>query len=171
MPADERPAKTRSKKVHPIPRGHHAVAPHLIVRGARTAIAFYQRAFGAEELSRMPAPDGRILHAELRIGDAVFSLCDEFGDALRSPHALGGTSVVVHLWVENVDAVFAEAIEAGSKVLMPVADMFWGDRQGKVKDPFGHEWSIATRVEDLKPEEIARRAEGHLGEDGTFDGL
>ena len=159
-----------SSSAKPIPEGHQTVTPHLIVRGAQQAIAFYQRAFGAEELSRLLAPNGRILHAELKLGDTIFYLCDEFGDATRSPHAFGGSPVTIHLWVEDVDATFAEAVEAGSKVIMPVADTFWGDRYGKVKDPFGHEWSLATRLEDLTPEEIAQRAEGYFSQDGSFDG-
>ena len=145
--------------VKPIPVGTHTVTPHLIIKGAARAIEFYAAAFGAVEHYRMPGPDGRsVAHAELKIGDSLVYLADEFPGGADSPASLGGTSVVIHLFVEDVDAWFARAVKAGAKVKMPATDMFWGDRYGQVEDPFGHVWSIATHVEDLGPEERAKRA-------------
>ena len=142
----------------PIPEGYHAVSPSLTIDGAAEAIEFYKRAFGATERSRMPMPDGKIAHAELEIGDSVVMLADPFpGSAFRSPSALGGTSMGLFLYVEDVDSVVQDAIDAGAKVTMPVEDQFWGDRFGSVSDPFGHHWGIATHKEDLTPEQIAER--------------
>ena len=154
-----------AKATRPIPEGYHTVTPHLTVRGAARAIDFYARAFGAEELTRMPAPDGeRIMHAELRIGDSRVFLNDEFPDmGGRSPEALGGTPASLHLYVEDVERAFARAVAAGAKVHMPLQDMFWGDRYGRLVDPFGHEWSMATRREDLSPDEIGARAATAFG--------
>jgi len=147
-------------KVKPIPDGYHTITPYLTIRGAAQAIEFYKKAFGAEELSRMTAPDGRLGHAELRIGDSIFMLGDEFPEmGGKGPQTLGGTPVGLFLYVNDVDAAFARATAAGAKVTMPLADMFWGDRYGKLADPFGHEWSLGTHKEDVKPEEMARRAE------------
>jgi len=145
--------------VRPIPEGYHTVTPSLTIRDASRAIDFYKRAFGAQELMRMPGPGGKIMHAEIRIGDSVLMLTDEFPEmGGKSPQALGGSPVYLFLYVENVDTVFKRAVDAGAQVKMPVADMFWGDRFGRLADPFGHEWGIATHKEDLTPEEIARRA-------------
>jgi len=146
--------------VRAIPEGFHSVTPHLTVRGAARAIDFYERAFGAQELGRMPAPGGeKVMHAAVRIANSVVMLNDEFPDmGSRSPEALGGTPVTIHLYVEDVDVVFKRAVAAGATARMPPADMFWGDRYGKVVDPFGHEWSIATHKEDLTPEEMGKRA-------------
>jgi PhnB protein len=146
-------------KIDPIPEGFHMVTPHLVVRGASEAIEYYKKAFGALERFRMPGPDGKsIMHAEIVIGDSIIFLCDEFPDmGNKSPAALNGSPVMIHLYVEDVDAVFERAVSAGGKVTMPVQDMFWGDRFGGVVDPFGHQWSIASRVENLTPEEIERR--------------
>ena len=144
----------------PIPDGFRAVTPHLCVRGASEAIAFYARAFGAEEISRMPGPDGKLMHAEIRIGDSIVMLADEFpemGGTSRSPLALGGTSAGLLIYCEDADALFARAVAAGAEVTMPLADMFWGDRYGKLLDPFGHDWAIATHKEDLTPEQMAER--------------
>lgn len=147
-------------KVKPIPEGTHSLTPHLVIKGAAQAMEFYRKAFGAEEICRMPTPDGKIMHAAMRIGDSQFMLVDEFPEmGCRGPLSLGGTPVTVHLAVEDADAVFSQAVGAGAKVNMPLADMFWGDRYGKVVDPFGHEWSIATRKEDLTPEQILQRAQ------------
>lgn len=148
--------------VQPIPEGCHAVTAHLVVRNAKEAIEFYIRAFGAKELGRMPTPDGKyILHATLQIGDSQLMLCDEMPAMQRwlSPQSLNGTSVALHLWSEDVDAAFGRAVKAGARVSLPVADMFWGDRYGRVVDPFGHEWSIATHTQDLSPEEMAQAAQ------------
>ena len=146
--------------VQPIPDGFHTLTPHLTVRDAAAAIAFYQAAFGAVELSRHAMPDGKaIMHALLQIGDSRLMLNDEFPQMGSSgPQSLGGTPVYLNLYVKEVDALFARAIAAGAKVLMPVGDMFWGDRYGQLEDPFGHKWSIATHIEDVTPEESARRA-------------
>jgi PhnB protein len=144
--------------VKPIPEGYHAVTPSLAVDGAAEAIEFYKRAFGAEERGRMPAPDGKIAHAEIQIGDSVVMLADPFPQSgCRSPKELGGTSVGIFVYVEDVDAVFKQAVEAGATATMEVEDMFWGDRFGTVVDPFGHQWQLATRKEDLSPEEVEER--------------
>lgn len=141
--------------VKPIPDGMHSLTPHLICAGAADAIAFYKRAFGAVELSRLPAPDGKVMHAMLRFGDSALMLMDEGPDCgALSPMALKGSPVTIHLYVENVDAVVAQAVAAGAKVTMPVTEMFWGDRYGALEDPFGHRWSVATHTRDLTHEEI-----------------
>jgi PhnB protein len=143
----------------PIPEGYHTVTPYLAVDDAAEAIEYYTKAFGAKERARMETPDGKIGHAELEIGDSLVMLSDPFPQAsTRSPKELGGTSVSVFMYVEDVDAVVKQAVDAGAKVTMEVADQFWGDRFGSVMDPFGHLWSIATHVEDVPPEEMAERA-------------
>ena len=145
--------------VQPIPEGYHSVSPALAIDGAADAIEFYKRAFGATERYRMPGPEGRIAHAELQSGDSVVMLSDPFPDSsVKSPSALGGTTVGIFVYVEDVDAVFQQAVEAGATVTMPVDDMFWGDRFGSVTDPYGHHWSLATHVEDVPPEEMEERA-------------
>jgi uncharacterized glyoxalase superfamily protein PhnB len=140
--------------------GQHSVTPHLIVRNSAQAIDFYKRAFGATETMRMPGPDGySTMHAEIQIGDSLVYLADEFPQwGSKAPPTLGGTPVSIHLYVENADAVFKQAVDAGAQAKMPPADMFWGDRFGKVTDPFGHEWSIATHKEDVPMAEMAKRA-------------
>ena len=158
---------TTARGVRPIPEGYHSLTPALVVRNAAEAIAFYQRAFGARELSRMAAPDGqRIWHAELQIGDSRLMLSDEFPEMsdARAPPSLGGTAVSLHLYVEDADAVFQRALEAGATVSMPLADAFWGDRYGKVTDPFGHVWGIATHKEDVSEAELRRRVEAFSAE-------
>ena len=147
-------------KARAVPHGHHTVTPYLTVRNAATAIAFYKRAFGAQELVRMPGPGGHgIMHAEIKIGDSLIFLSDEFPDAgSRAPESVGAATGSLHVYVEHVDAAFKRAVDAGGRVRMPVADMFWGDRYGKLVDPFGHEWGLATHVEDLTPAEIGKRA-------------
>jgi len=147
-------------QVKSIPSGFHTLTPDLVVRGAARAIEFYKKAFGAEELARMPGPDGKTIgHAELKVGDSVFFLSDECpGMGCKSPETLKGTTQALHIYVQDVDAAFDQAVAAGATVKMPVADMFWGDRFGKLADPFGHEWSLGTHKEDLSPEEIDRRA-------------
>jgi len=145
--------------VKTIPEGHHAVTPYLSVKGAASAIDFYKKAFGATEVMRMPQPDGRIGHAELTIGDSRLMLADEFPDMnFRGPHSIGGTPVHLHLYVNDVDAVVAQAVAAGAKVLRPVQDQFYGDRTGSLSDPYGHVWHVATHKEDLTPDELRRRA-------------
>lgn len=144
-----------------IPEGYHTVTPHLVVENAAEAIEFYKRAFGAQELCRMPAPDGkRLFHAELQIGDSRLMLCDAFPEyGSPGPKALGGSPITLHLYVDNVDVAFDRALQAGATVAMPLEDMFWGDRYGKLVDPYGHHWSLATHVRDVSPEEMKQAAE------------
>jgi len=131
------------------------VTPHLTCGGAADAIEFYKRAFGAVELTRLPGPGGKLLHAMIRIDDSNVMLVDEFpAHGSFGPKAMKGSPVTLHLYVDDVDAVFRRAVDAGAKVTMPVADMFWGDRYGRLEDPFGHQWSVATHVRDVKPEEM-----------------
>jgi PhnB protein len=142
-----------------IPEGYHTVTPYLYVKDAARAIEFYQKVFGATELFRMDAPGGKIGHAEIKIGDSHIMLADEFPDMdARSPQAIGGSPVGLLLYVEDVDAVAASAVSAGAKLLEPLEDKFYGDRMGKLQDPFGHIWAIATHMEDVSPEELERRA-------------
>jgi PhnB protein len=145
----------------PIPEGCHTLTPHIIVRGAAAAIEFYQKAFGAQVVMVMPGPDGKsVAHAELKIGDSMLFMCEEFAPrGCLSPVGLGGTPVTLTLYVEDADAVFNRAASAGAQVRLPVQDMFWGDRYGQLTDPFGHIWAVATHKEDLTPEEIGRRAQ------------
>ena len=144
----------------PIPEGYQALIPSLDVHDAAGAIDFYKRAFGARERARMDGPGGTIAHAELEIGGSVLMLADPFPQSTRkSPKELGGASAGIFMYVEDVDAVVERAVEAGATITMPVDDMFWGDRYGKVTDPFGHEWEIATHKEDLTPEEMQRRGQ------------
>lgn len=139
----------------PIPEGFHSLTPMIVCKDAPGAIDFYRRALGAEELSRLVAPNGQLLHASVRIGDSILMLteeCEPMG--ARDPRGLGGTPVTIHLSVENADAAFARAAAAGVTVIMPVTEMFWGARYGVFKDPYGHSWSVATQVKDLSPAEI-----------------
>ncbi len=148
-----------TSRVKPIPEGYHTATPYLVVKDAANAIEFYKKAFGATELMRMTQPDGRVAHAEIKIGDSPIMLADEFPEmGARSPQALGGSPVSIFLYVEDVDALANQAVAAGAKVLMPVQDQFWGDRYGKLADPFGHLWSVATHKEDVAPEEVKKRA-------------
>src|SRR5262245_12163908 len=150
-----------SSRVQPIPSGMHTLTPHLVVKGASKAIEFYKKAFGAEEIARLAAPDGKsVLHVDLKIGDSHFFLVDEFPErGCQGPQSVGGTPVTIHMYVEDVDAAFGKAVAAGAQVTMPLSDMFWGDRYGVLADPFGHAWSIATHKEDLTPEQIRKRAQ------------
>lgn len=141
--------------VQPIPEGMHSVTPHLVCAGAAGAIDFYVKAFNATEDFRLPGPQGKLLHAMITIGDSHVMLTDEFQDwGSFSPKALKGSPVTIHLYVADVDASVAQAVAAGAKITMPVEDMFWGDRYGKVEDPFGHHWSIATRIRDVDAGEL-----------------
>jgi PhnB protein len=147
----------------PIPEGYHTVTPYLAVDNAAEAIEYYKKAFGAKERVRMDAPDGKIGHAELEIGDALVMLSDPFPQAsTRPPKELGGTSMSVFMYVEDVDATVKQAVDAGATVTSEVEDQFWGDRFGSISDPFGHSWSIATHVEDVPPEEMAERAKAAM---------
>lgn len=141
------------------PTGYHTVTPSIIVRDAPRAIEFYQRAFGAEEVERMADGNGTVMHAEIRIGDSIVMLGEENEQwGALSPLSTGGTPGSLHVYVPDADAVFARAVDAGATVRYPLEDTFWGDRYGKVVDPFGHEWAIATRVKDMSPEEMQRAA-------------
>ena len=145
--------------VQPIPEGYSQVTPYLCVDGASAAIEFYGQVFGATERMRMPEADGKIGHAELQLGDSVIMLSDEYPEiGIRSPNTIGGTPVTMSVYVEDVDSVFDRAVTAGAKALRPVEDQFYGDRSGQFEDPFGHRWSVATHVEDVSPEEMAKRA-------------
>jgi PhnB protein len=152
----------------PIPEGHGGPAPYLAVDDAARAIEFYKQAFGAEERTRMDGPDGSIAHVELAIGSSLIMLSDPFpNSSTRPPKELGGTSVSIFLYVEDVDAVVKQAADAGASITMQVADQFWGDRFGTITDPFGHVWSIATHIEDLTPEEIAERGRAAMAAMGS----
>jgi PhnB protein len=145
--------------VKPIPDGYHSVTPYLCIKGAAAAIEFYKKAFGAKELLRMPAPGDKIGHAEIQIGDSHVMLADEFPEmGFRSPQSVGGSPVMMHLYVEDVDATANKAVAAGAKVTKPVADQFYGDRSGQIQDPFGHNWYVSTHKEDVSPEEIRERS-------------
>ena len=143
----------------PIPDGFHTLTPHIVVQDAARAIEFYTRAFGAQEQTRHLAPDGKnVMHAQLKIGNSMLMMANEFPPMALSPKTRGGTSVTLHLFVENADAVFDRAVKAGCTVKMPLMDQFWGDRYGLVEDPFGHAWSIATHKQDLTNEQLAANA-------------
>ena len=146
--------------VKPIPEGYSTLVAYISVKNASDAIAYYKKAFGAEELVRMPMPDGKVGHAELKIGDSILMLADEMDhpDAIaKSPRTLGGVTSGLALYVADCDAVFNRAVEAGGKVRRPLTNQFYGDRSGTIEDPFGHCWTIGTHVEDVPPDELARR--------------
>lgn len=145
--------------VKPIPSGFHAITPHLTVKGCAKALDYYKKAFGAVERMRMPTPDGSIMHASITIGDSIIMLNDENPQwNAIGPATLGGSPVTIHLYVEDVDRAFKKAIDAGATAVMPVTDMFWGDRYGVLTDPFGHVWSIATHTHDFTPAQMQERA-------------
>lgn len=163
-PAKAKASKSKAHKaklkVPAVPPGFSTVTPHLNVRDCAQALDFYKRAFGAKETVRMPGPGGKILHAEIKIGNSHLFLADEMPEwGSKSPLTLGGTATAVCLYVKDADALFNQAINAGAKVAMPLADQFWGDRYGKLMDPFGHEWAIATHLEELTPAEMKKRQE------------
>jgi PhnB protein len=138
-----------------IPAGMHSVTPHLVCAGAAKAIDFYKKAFGATEEARLPGPDGKLMHAAIRIGDSTVMLADEFPEwGSVGPKSLKGSPVTIHLYVEDADKFVERAVNAGAKVTMPVAEQFWGDRYGKIEDPFGHHWSVGTHVRDVSREEM-----------------
>jgi PhnB protein len=148
-----------SSDVKPIPDGYRGATPYLCCKDASRAIEFYVEAFGATELMRMAQPDGRIGHAEIRIGEAPIMLADEFPEiGVRSPQAIGGSPVTIHLYVEDVDAIATRAVARGATLVRPVEDQFYGDRNCKLEDPFGHFWMISTHKEDVAPEEMKKRA-------------
>ncbi len=142
-----------------IPEGMRSLSPHIYCRGAAKALDFYKKAFGAVEISRSPVPgnESKLMHSLIMIGDSSMMVVDEFPEhGAKAPPTVGGTPVTLHLYVENADATFKAAVEAGAKATMPMMDMFWGDRYGQIEDPFGHKWSIATRVRDVPPDELAK---------------
>ena len=146
--------------VNPIPEGFNTVTPHIVVKGAGAAMDFYKKAFGAEEIMRMPAPDGSLMHGELKLGNSRIMIAEENPQmGCQSPLTLGGSPVTIHMYVKDVNAFYNQAVKAGATPIMPVTDMFWGDRYGMVADPYGHKWSVATHVEDVTPEECGRRME------------
>ena len=159
--SNQQPNKTK-KSVKPIPNGYNTVTPGLCVRQAVNALEFYKKAFGARELMRMPGPGGKIMHAEIKLGNSIIFVSDEFPEmpcSARAPETLKGVSSALYIYVENVDAAFDKAVKAGAKVNMPLTDMFWGDRYCQLQDPDGHIWALATHKEDLTPAEIAKRQE------------
>ena len=146
-------------KVNPIPEGYHSVTPYLSIKGAAKAIDYYKEVFGATELFRMGGPDGKIGHAEIKIGNSPIMLADEFPEMeFVSPQTLGGTPVGLMIYVDDVDTMFTNAINAGGKEIKPLQNQFYGDRSGTLRDPFGHVWTVATHIEDVAPEELERRA-------------
>lgn len=151
-------------KVKPVPEGYHTLTPHLVVRDCAAALQFYTKALGAKELRRHPDPGGKIMHAEMQIGNSKFFLNDEFPEmGAKGPLSIGGTPVTLHLFVEDCDKLFNQAVAAGAKPMMPLADQFWGDRYGIVTDPFGHNWSIASHVKDMTPEEMRAAMAAAMG--------
>ena len=151
--------------VKAVPEGYHTLTPTMTVRDAARAIEFYKQAFGAVEKGVAKGPDGKVMHAELRIGDSIIMLADEFPEfGSLSPQSTGGAGMGLHIYVEDVDSAFDRAVKAGAKVDMPVADMFWGDRYGKLSDPFGHKWSIATHIRDMSAEEIEKAQEEFMSQ-------
>jgi PhnB protein len=147
---------TSMSKVKAIPEGVHSVTPHLVCAGAASAIDFYKTAFGATEVARLPGPDGKLMHGAVRIEGSVVMLVDENPQwGTLGPKALKGSPVTIHVYAADVDAFVARAVKAGAKVIMPIDDMFWGDRYGIIEDPFGHHWSVATHIRDVKPEELS----------------
>lgn len=150
--------------VKSIPDGYHSVTPYLIIKGAGDAIEFYKKAFGATELFRMPQPDGKVAHAEIKIGDSPIMLSDEHPEmGYVGPTTLGGTPVSIMIYVDDVDTIFNQAIAAGGQQLKPLQDQFYGDRSGSLKDPFGHMWHVATHIEDVSPEEMDKRMAAAAG--------
>ncbi len=155
-------------KVKGIPDGQHSITPHLIVNNGAEAVAFYKNAFGAEVLGAHYTPDGKLMHAMLKMGDSYVMMADEFpGMSESSPKTLGGTTVVINLYSEDVDALFDRAVKAGAVVTMPLGNQFWGDRYGQVKDPFGHKWALGQHIEDVSPEEMERRAKEAFAQMGA----
>jgi uncharacterized glyoxalase superfamily protein PhnB len=154
-----------AKKAQAIPKGYHTVTPSIVVDGAVKAIDFYKKALGAEEIMRFPGPDGKIMHAEIRIGDSVIMLVDQMPEqGGRGPKLIGGTPVSFFVYGENVDAAWKRAVDAGAKPIMPLDDQFWGDRTGLLEDPYGHHWWLAQHIEDLTPDELSKRSEAFFSQ-------
>jgi uncharacterized glyoxalase superfamily protein PhnB len=147
----------------PIPDGFHTATPSLVVSNSKEAIEFYKKAFDANEIYQMPAPDGKMMHAMIQIGDSFVMMSDEFpAMGCKAPTSIGGTAVTIHLYVEDADKIFNQAVKAGAKVAMPIMDVFWGDRFGTVTDPYGHSWAIATHQRDVFPEEMKKASEEYF---------
>jgi PhnB protein len=147
-------------KAQAIPKGYHTVTPSIVVSSAPKAIEFYKKAFGAEEQGRFAGPDGRIMHAEIKVGDSVIMMADEMPEhGAKGPQSYGGTPVSFFIYQENVDAAWKRALDAGGKAIMPLADQFWGDRSGCIEDPFGHHWWLSQRIKDLTPDELRKAAD------------
>jgi PhnB protein len=156
---------------NPIPDGYHTVTPYLIVNDASGAIEFYKKAFGAQEILRLAGPGGKLGHAEIKIGDSAIMLADEVpAIGAKSPQTFGGSPVILHLYVEDVDALTKRAVAAGATVVRPVMDQFYGDRSGVITDPYGHTWNIGTHTEDVAPEEIQRRFEAAIKQQASGQG-
>jgi PhnB protein len=155
---------TPTTKTKPMPAGMHSVTPHIICAGAAEAIEFYKKAFGATEMFRLPGPDGKLMHGSISIGDSAVMLAEENEKhGVFGPKRLNGSPVIIHLYVEDADAFVARAAEAGANVTMPVAEMFWGDRYGRLQDPFGHMWSVSTHVRDVTPDELKQAVQSMKG--------
>jgi PhnB protein len=154
-----------AKTAQAIPKGYHTVTPSIVVAGAAKALDFYKRAFGAEELSRFPGPDGSIMHAEFKIGDSIIMMGDEMPEhGARGPKSIGGSAVSFFVYGENVDAAWKRALDAGAKVVMQLEDQFWGDRAGCLEDPFGHKWWLAQHMQDLTPDELKKAADSFFSQ-------
>ncbi len=148
-----------AKQVKPVPEGFHSVTPYLAVQDGAQAIDFYKRAFGAKEVMRMSGPDGKVSHAEIKIGDSILMLgASPAGNEVRAPQPMGPSTVSIFLYLDNVDSTFQQALSAGAKQTQPLTDMFWGDRYGRLTDPFGHSWSLGQHIEDVAPAEMEKRA-------------
>jgi PhnB protein len=147
-----------SNSVSPVPKGFHSLTPYITCKNAGSAIEFYKKAFGAVEVSRMPGPGGAIVHAELRIGDSPLFISDEFPGMAVAPSGNGPTAYSLFLYADKIDDLYNRAVSAGCRSVMPLSDMFWGDRFGKLVDPFGHHWGLAQHIEDVSPEEMERRS-------------
>jgi PhnB protein len=153
-----------ANKVKPIPEGYNSITPYLVIKGAAAAIDFYKEAFGAVEILRMPQPDGRVGHAELKIGNSIVMMADEYPEMqVVGPKTLGNTSVGLLLYLDDVDKALERAVSLGATIKKPIADQFYGDRTGTIEDPFGHKWTLAVHIEDVTPEEMQRRMEAQAG--------
>ncbi|HWF06375.1 MAG TPA: VOC family protein [Candidatus Angelobacter sp.] len=153
-----------ANKVKPIPEGYNSITPYLVIKGAAAAIDFYKQAFGAVEIMRMPQPDGRVGHAELKFGNSIVMMADEYPEMqVVGPKTLGNTSVGLLLYLDDVDKAVERAVSLGATIKKPIADQFYGDRTGTIEDPFGHKWTLAVHIEDVTPEEMQRRMEAQAG--------
>ena len=153
--------------VKPIPDGYHSITPYLIIDGAADSMEFYGKAFGAEVMLQLPGPEGKVMHAEIKIGDSIVMVADEFPEMdIRGPKSLGGSPVGLMIYLEDVDARFQQALDAGGTVKKPLQDQFYGDRSGTLEDPFGHQWTLSTHVEDVSGEEIGRRFQEFMSKQG-----